>query len=82
MQTLDVGAAWSWRGDAIRVDGPAEVLRLDRADESQNLRKRAARMVHRLVGAAVDHKPLVPHEFTDENPILDSSFAVTDGAQS
>jgi hypothetical protein len=82
VQFLNVGAAWSWRGDAIRVDGPAEVLRLDRADESKNLRKRAARMVHRLVGAAVDHKPLVPHEFTDENPLVDSSFVVTDGAQS
>ena len=82
VQSLNVGAAWSWRGDAIRVDGPAEVLRLDRADESKNLRKRAARMVHRLVGAAVDYKLLVPHEFTDENPLVDSSFVVTDGAQS
>lgn len=82
VQSLNVGAAWSWRGDAIRVDGPSDVLRLDRADESKDLRKRAARMVHRLVGAAVDHKPLLPHEFTDENPLVDSSFVVTDGAQS
>ena len=82
VQSLNVGAAWSWRGDAIRVDGPSDVLRLDRADGSANLRKRAARMVHRLVGAAVDHKPLVPHEFTDENPLVDNSFVVTDGAQS
>lgn len=82
LQSLNVGAAWSWRGDAIRVDGPSDVLRLDRADGSENIRKRAARIVHRLVGAAVDHKPLVPHEFTDENPLMDSSFVVTDGAQS
>jgi hypothetical protein len=39
-------------------------------------------MVHRLVGAAVDHKPLATHEFTDKNPLMDSSFVVTDGAQS
>ena len=82
VQSLNVGAAWFWRGDAIRVDGPAEVLRLDKADESKNLRKRAARMLHRLVGAAVDDKPLVPHEFMDENPLVDSSFVVTDGTQS
>ena len=82
VQSLNVGAAWSWRGDAVRVDGPSDVLRLDRADGSANLRKRAARMVHRLVGAAVDHKPLAPHEFTDANPLVDSSFVVTDGAHS
>ncbi|MFT5798923.1 MAG: hypothetical protein ACI84R_002992 [Candidatus Azotimanducaceae bacterium] len=82
VQSINVGAAWSWRGDAIRVDGPSDVLRLDRANGSANLRKRAARMVHRLVGAAVDHKPLAAHEFTDKNPLMDSSFVVTDGAQS
>ena len=38
-------------------------------------------MVHRLVGAAVDHKPLAAHEFTDKYPLMDSSFVVTDGAQ-
>ena len=38
-------------------------------------------MVHRLVGAAVDHKPLAVHELTDKNPLMDSSFVVTDGAQ-
>ena len=82
VQSINVSAAWSWRGDAIRVDGPSDVLRLDRANGSANLRKRAARMVHRLVGAAVDHKPLAAHEFTDKNPLMDSSFVVTDGAQS
>jgi hypothetical protein len=82
LPTIDVGATWSWRGDAIRVDGPADVLRLDRSDGSANLRKRAARMVHRLVGAAVDQKPLALNEYADENPLVDSSFVVTDGAQS
>ncbi len=82
LHTIDVGAAWSWRGDAIRVDGPSDVLRLDRSNGSENLRKRAARMVHCLVGAAVDQKPLVSHDYTDENPLVDSSFVVTDGAQS
>ena len=64
------------------MDGPSDVLRLDQADGSTDLRKRAARMVHRLVGAAVDHKPLAPHEFTDANPLVDNTFVVTDGAHS
>lgn len=81
VHSLSVGAAWSWRGDAIRVDGPADVLRLDGANGSENLRKRASRMVHRLVGAAIDDKPLKLDE-SDENPLMDSSFVVTDGAQS
>ena len=43
VHSLKVGAAWAWRGDAIRVDGPNDVLRLDQADGAENLRKRAAR---------------------------------------
>ncbi|TMM51893.1 Hint domain-containing protein [Sulfitobacter sabulilitoris] len=84
VQSLSVGAAWSWRGDAIRVDGPSDILRLDRADGADNLRKRAARMVHRLVGAALDpqSKPLVMDEPQRDAPLMDSSFVVTDGAQS
>ncbi len=60
VHSLNVGAAWAWRGDAIRVDGPTDVLRLDQADDAENLRKRAARMVHRLVGVALDDKVVVP----------------------
>ena len=81
VHSLSVGAAWSWRGDAVRVDGPADVLRLDGANGSENLRKRAARMVHRLVGAAVENKPLAA-VVEDDSPLMDSSFVVTDGAQS
>ena len=82
VQSLTVGAVWSWRGEAVRVDGPPGVLRLDGADGSEALRRRAARVVQRLVGAAVDHKPLsaVP-ELTDAD-LRDSSFVVTDGANS
>jgi hypothetical protein len=81
IQSLTVGAAWAWRGDAVRVDGPSDVLRLDRADGEISLRKRAARMVRRLVGAAVENKALldVPDE---QEPLMDSSFVATDGSQS
>jgi hypothetical protein len=72
---LNVGATWSWQGDAVRVDGPSELLRLDRADDEANLRRRAARMVHRLVGAAVnDRSDLL--EDAPEN-LSDNSFVVT-----
>ncbi len=86
MQNLNVGAAWAWRGDAIRVDGPNNVLRLDRTDEADNLRKRAARMVYRLVGAALNENSLVTHpdkgNLAEQAPLMDNSFVVTDGGQS
>ena len=86
VQNLNVGAAWAWRGDAIRVDGPNDVLRLDQADEAENLRRRAARMVHRLVGAALDQSMPTLHperiDPKDQPPIMDNSFVVTDGGKS
>ena len=29
VQSLSVGQTWSWRGDAVRVDGPNQLLRLE-----------------------------------------------------
>jgi len=80
--SLAVGAAWAWRGDAVRVDGPRDVLRLDRADGSEALRKRATRMVHRLVGAALENTPLTNSDIDDDTHIKDNSFVVTDGGKS
>ena len=86
VQNLKVGAAWSWRGDAIRVDGPNDVLRLDQADGAENLRKRAARMVHRLVGAALEREAPVlsdlDRDALDQTPLMDNSLVVTDGGKS
>lgn len=83
VQALTVGASWSWRGDAVQVDGPSGVLRLDRADGAETLRKRASKMVHRLVGAALNpaQSAQLLAEERDAAP-ADSSFIVTDGAQS
>ncbi|MGH1577316.1 Hint domain-containing protein [Planktotalea sp.] len=81
LQSLDVGTAWAWTGDAVRVDGPVELLRLDEADGDASIRKRAAKMVRKLVGAALtDVKNL--DDVDVDHPIRDSSFVVTDGAQS
>lgn len=81
MQSLETGAVWSWRGDAVRVDGPTELLRLDEAEGEANIRKRAARMVRRLVGAAVDNTRRLEDIDVDE-PLVDGGFVVTNGAQS
>lgn len=80
--SLTVGAAWSWRGDAVRVDGPSQILRLDGADGAEALRRRAARMVQRLVGAALDHQSIEAVPEPDDDVLSDSSFVVTDGAKS
>ncbi|MEQ6250082.1 Hint domain-containing protein [Sulfitobacter sp. HNIBRBA3233] len=85
VQSLSVGGAWAWRGDAVRVDGPSDVLRLDRADGAEELRKRAARMVHRLVGAALEREtdPRATLRAADTSvPLMDNSFVVTDGSKS
>ena len=85
VHSLSVGAAWSWRGDAVRVDGPADVLRLDEAIGAENLRKRAARMVHRLVGAALERDAGSWSQIAREAeaaPLMDNSFVVTDGGKS
>jgi hypothetical protein len=81
LSALEVGSVWSWRGDAICVDGPGGPLRLDGALGEAELRRRAAGMVRRLVGAALDRAPAAE---TDEDPLAlpDNAFTVTDGAQS
>ena len=81
LQALETGAVWSWHGDAVRVDGSAELLCLDQAVGEANIRKRAARMVRRLVGAAVDTSRKLEEIEVDE-PLLEGGFVVTNGAQS
>ena len=80
-EALGVGAAWAWRGDAVQVDGPNDILRLDKADGDAELRARAARKVRRLVGTALGRMAgSAPVELRD--PLMDNSFVVTNGAQS
>lgn len=81
LASLAVGSSWSWRGDAVRVDGPGHLLRLGPAEGEVELRKRAARMVRRLVGAAITQtRDLDSVEVSA--PMQESGFVVTDGAQS
>ncbi|MEO1139759.1 MAG: Hint domain-containing protein [Pseudomonadota bacterium] len=81
IQSLNVGAAWSWRGDVVRVDGPSEVLRLERAERDANSRKCAAKLVRRLVKAARTNTTDLRNVDVSD-PLMDCGFVVTNGVNS
>lgn len=78
---LAVGAMWTWQGEALRVDGRNDLLRLENADGAENLRRSAARMVSRLVGMALSDKRQDPPP-AGARPLRDRYFIVTDGQRS
>lgn len=81
IEAITVGATWSWHGDMVCVDGPSTVLRLEKADTRAGTRKRAARLVRKMVGAALSgNTDLTKVEITD--PFLDRGFVVTNGVRS
>jgi hypothetical protein len=83
LDLLAVGAAWRWTGAAVRVDGPQGLLLLEGAEGAADIRKRAARMVRRLVGVAVGTDAHPDVDAPDVIPDLpDQGFIVTDGHQS
>ncbi len=75
---LSIGAGWRWSGTAIRVDHPGSVLRLEAAEGAQELHRRAARMVRRLVGAAVAQDAALA---AASDPVAEQDFLLTDGRQ-
>ncbi|MCA0871543.1 Hint domain-containing protein [Seohaeicola saemankumensis] len=81
LDALNVGATWSWHGDAVRVDGPNGPLRLEQANGEAEIRKRAARSVRRLVGAAVQNTSDLKSVEVDDR-LMDCCFVVTNGARS
>lgn len=83
LDALTVGVAWRWSGEAVRVDRPQHALLLESPEGKADMQKRAARMVRRLVGAALDRDQVastVTAEDDDDRP--DQCFIVTDGHQS
>ncbi|MBV7378684.1 Hint domain-containing protein [Maritimibacter dapengensis] len=76
--SLGVGASWRWRGQAMRVDGPQDVIRLDLAHGEADIRKRAARKVGRITG--VPSAVSEPREEADH--LFGLGFTVTDGYRS
>lgn len=75
---LKVGVTWGWEGEAVRVDGPNNLLRLDDAEGEADRRKRAARMVRRLVGAAIQETTNLD-AISIDTPVADKCFVLTDG---
>lgn len=81
---VSVGASWRWRGEAVRIDGAADLLRLEGAEGQTEMRRRAARVVKRLVGTAIGRTPVeaLEHPPEEEDDTPDQGFIVTDGLQS
>ncbi len=82
VDVLRVGALWRWSGVAVRVDGPQDVLILSGAEQVADTRRRAAKMVRRLVGVAVSPGKAPQAPIEDDPVLTDQSFVVTDGRQS
>jgi hypothetical protein len=93
LDVLNVGATWRWTGQPVRVDGPQGLLVLNGAEGAADIRKRAARMVRRLVGAAIgqarldeDQAPgphsVGQHGAEPNDGQSEQGFIVTDGLQS
>ncbi|RLL72840.1 Hint domain-containing protein [Paenirhodobacter hankyongi] len=77
---LAIGSCWRWGGEAVCVDGPRGLLLLGRAEGEAEVRLRAAKMVRRLLGAALEEVPLPEDPLLATLPELpDQSFTVTDG---
>lgn len=75
---LAVGTAWSWTGEAVRVDGPSGILPLGASDGETDIRKRAALTVRRLLTSIqLDTRKLDAAVL--QEPLFDDSFRVTDG---
>ncbi len=78
---LNVGTAWSWTGEAVRVDGPNGILPLGASQGETDIRSRVALTVRRLLASAqVDacrmDAPVL------QGPFFEDSFRVTDGFDS
>ena len=75
---VDRGASWLWSGDPVQIDAASDILHLGTVGGSDDLRRRAARGVRRLVGHALVQEG-VREGFGTEDALFDRSFTVTDG---
>lgn len=78
---LEVGATWRWRGEAVRIDGPGDLIELGHPLGQAELHERAARAARRILGVSLP--PVRPQSGNGfEDTLLGNSFAVTDGRAS
>jgi len=77
---LGIGASWRWSGQAVRIDGPQDLVRLCDPEGEADLRARAARKVRRLVGLPHASNRVVTRDTLGaEEPLFERGFDVTDG---
>lgn len=77
---LGVGASWRWSGEAVRIDGPQDLVRLCNPDGEAEIRARAARKVRRLVGLTAGSGRSARRDLPGmEEPLFGRGFDVTDG---
>lgn len=72
-----VGTGWRWSGQAVRIDQPGLAPLSNHPDNDPELGRRAARMVRRLIGAAIARDERIPDE--DVAPESEQDFLLTDG---
>jgi len=84
LDVLNVGATWRWTGVPVRVDAPQGILLLEAAEGAADIRKRAAKIVRRLIGVAVGPRDQTDEALHDDVPDEEpeQGFIVTDGHQS
>ena len=76
---LRIGTEWRWSGQAVRVDGPADILLLGKATGMADMHLRAAARLHKKSGRALTAMATVA---LADPPALPAGFTVTDGHQS
>ncbi|WP_372837839.1 Hint domain-containing protein [Phaeovulum sp.] len=76
-EALVIGSDWRWHGEVLRIDGPPELLLLTGQMGEADTRRRAARTVRRLLGAAVSGRKLGEIDMIEAD--AEQSFTVTDG---
>jgi len=72
------GRTWSWTGEAVRVDGPENVLPLAAGAEELELRKRAALTVKRLLSSLTSQTEKA-ETVTLQDPLFSKCFVLTNG---
>lgn len=78
---ISPGRIWSWTGEAVRVDGPENVLPLAASETELELRSRAALTVKRLV-PSTRSDIAKPERVTLQEPLFSKCFVLTDGRRS
>lgn len=78
---LAVGSHWCWRGSPVRVDGPPDVLMLRDAAAEADRRRRAARVVRKLLGEGLAPPPRDLPRGEEDNG-HERGFEVSDGRRS